>query len=760
MFYFYVKLRYNIGMELVGVIEEIIFQNESNGYTIAVISCEKNGYEEYITIAGTLADAKIGQNLKLRGRFENSKYGEQFVFEKSEITQPNSLNGIKKYLSSGLIKGVGIATATAIVNTFKKNTLEIIEFAPEKLAKVKGISKKKALQISESFNQIKKMQESVMFLQSYNITTNMAIKIYNIYSNDTIKVVKNNPYKLVEDVDGIGFLTADKIARSMGIPTNSIFRIRAGFLHTMQEAADKNGNTFLYKDLLLNYTSELLSLPLEENKENFLKCLDLLGNDKLFSCFKNNEAQEIVMLTKMYFTESSVAQKLALLCLTAKESNLDVSSEISYFENINKIQFDKQQKEAIENSIKSGVSVITGGPGTGKTTIIKCILNILEQQKNKVMLLAPTGRASKRLSESTGREAKTIHRGLEINFRGDSRTFVYNESNPLKVNAVIVDEVSMVDVSLMNALLKALPRDCKLILVGDKDQLPSVGAGNVLGDILASNLITISYLTKIFRQDEKSLIVSNAHLINNGEMPVIDNSSKDFFFESQENSIDIKNSVVEMVTKRLPNFAKIEPIKIQVLAPLKAGESGVESLNNKLQSQINPPSSFKQEIIVGKTIFREGDKVMQTSNNYDLTWTRYNGLFEEEGSGVFNGDIGYIQKIARGSGETTIIFEDGRKCTYPRNQIGELALAYAITIHKSQGSEFDVVIIPIISGPSLILTRNLIYTAVTRAKKIVVLVGCRKNLKRMVSNSYTVQRFTMLKQFLKEANEKLKLLYE
>lgn len=760
MFYFLQDILYNNSMTITGVIEEIIFRNDDNGYTVAVICCEKENSEEYITVCGKLSDAKVGQNLKLDGKFVNSKYGEQFSFESGEVTYPNTLSGIKKYLSSGLIKGIGIATATAIVDKFKNDTLDIIEYAPEKLASVRGISKKKAEQISIAFNEIKKMQNSVMFLQSYNITTNMAIKIYNIYGDKTIELVKNNPYRLVEDIDGIGFLTADKIAKSMGIATNSIFRIRAGFLHTMNESSEKNGNTFLYKDLLLQYTSDLLKLNLEENIDKFLEVLDNLGYDKLFSCFKNSEGQEIVMLTKMYFTESAVAQKLSLLCLTAKELNKDISSEISMFEKINNISFDTQQKEAIETSIKNGVSVITGGPGTGKTTIIKCILNILEQQGNKVMLLAPTGKASKRLSESTNRDAKTIHRGLEINFRGDNKQFVYNESNPLNVNVVIVDEVSMVDIILMSALLKALPRDCKLILVGDKDQLPSVGAGNVLKDILESGIINVSYLTKIFRQDEKSLIVSNAHLINQGQMPIIDNSSLDFFFEAKEDTIDIKNTVVNMVTKRIPNFAKTEPHKIQVLAPLKAGESGVENLNINLQEKINPSHYNKQELVVGKTTFREGDKVMQTTNDYDLTWTKNNGIFVEEGSGVFNGDIGYIHKINYGSGETEVWFEDGRECIYPRSQLNELSLAYAITIHKSQGSEFDVVVIPVISGPSMILTRNLIYTAVTRAKKMVVLVGNRKNLKRMVSNSYTVQRFTMLKQFLIESTEKLKLLYE
>lgn len=747
-------------MELQGIIEEIIFRNEDNGYTVAVLSHNENGFDEYTTIVGTLSDAKVGQCYKLNGKIVNSKYGEQFAFSTAEVIYPNTLSGIKKYLSSGLIKGIGPVTAGLIVNEFKKDTLTVIEYCPEKLAKIRGISIKKAIAISEAFNEIKKMQNSVMFLQSYNISTNMAIKIFNNYGDKTIEYVKSNPYRLVEDVDGIGFLTADNIAKSMGIASNSQFRIRAGIIHTITDNCEKNGNTFVYKKQLLEAVSTLLGLNLESNSDKIVEVLDDMGYDKTISMFMSKNGQEIVMLTRMYFTESSVAQKLSLLNLTASSNNSDYSTAIAFFEKLNNITFDEQQRNAIDMSLKSGVSVITGGPGTGKTTIIKCILNILEQNNNKVMLLAPTGRASKRLSESTGREAKTIHRGLELNFRGGGSTFVYNEQNPLNVDAVVVDEVSMVDVLLMNSLLKALPSDCKLILVGDKDQLPSVGAGNVLGDILDSGIIKVSYLTKIFRQDEKSLIVSNAHLINDGEMPCIDNSSRDFFFESHEDSVEIKDAIINLVTSRLPNFAKIDASKIQVLAPLKAGASGTINLNMSLQEKINPLVRGKQELVVGKTIFREGDKVMQTVNNYDLIWTKQNGLLSEEGSGVFNGDIGYITKIHQGSGETEVVFEDGRVCNYERTDIGELSLAYAITIHKSQGSEFDVVVIPIISGPSIILTRNLIYTAITRAKKMVVLVGSKKYLRRMISNNYTVVRQTMLKDFLLESSEKLKLLYD
>lgn len=737
-------------MILEGSVEDIIFRNDSNGYTVAVLS---HG-NEYTTFVGKFLSIHIGENVRLNGKFvSNAKYGEQFSVEASEVIYPSTIAGIKKYLASGLIKGVGPVTAEAIVNKFKENTLDIMEFTPLRLAEVKGISEKKALAIGEGFNEIKKMQNSVMFLQNYNITTNMALKIYERYQENTIEFVKQNPYRLVEDIDGIGFLTADKIAKSMGISEDSEFRMRAGMLHILGENSDKNGNTYMPKSVFFRNLSTLLQLDEDEFKPSFEKVLSNLVFDKLVTTFFKHP-HDVVMLTKYYFVETTVAQKLALLCVSAQQNNLDVTNEIAQFEKLNKIHFDESQKQAIKSSIQKGVNVITGGPGTGKTTIVKCIISILRQQNLKVMLLAPTGRAAKRLSESTGEDAKTIHRGLEVDFHKDVGKFVHNDTNPLDVNAVIVDEVSMVDVMLFSALLKALPRDCKLILVGDKDQLPSVGAGNVLADILSSKVINVDYLTKIFRQESGSLIISNAHLINNGEMPILDNSSRDFFFDEKSEPEVIKDTIVDMVTKRIPNYMKIDTTKIQVLAPLKSGVLGIENLNRCLQDVINPSSVTKLEEVVGATIFREGDKVMQMSNNYDLVWVKRDGYMSEEGAGVFNGDIGYIHKINRQTGEITIWFEDGRECVYPRTEVSQLSLAYAITIHKSQGSEFDVVIIPLISGTGLILTRNLIYTAVTRAKKMVVLVGEKKNLKRMVGNVYTAKRFTMLADFLVAAHDK------
>lgn len=745
-------------MQIDGPIEEIIFRNEQNGYTVFILDF----HDTPVVCVGKLMSANVGENLSLEGEYvNNAKYGYQFSFSSYEVVLPTSLAGIERYLASGLIKGVGPVTARNIVKHFKEQTFDIIEMSPSSLAEVKNISLKKALEIGEKFKELKKLQNTVMFLQKYNISTNMALKIYEIYGAKTIDIVKNNPYRLVEDITGIGFLTADKIAKSIGISDTSEFRVRAGLLYSLNSAVEKTGNTYLPKNMLFTQASNLLDIEYESHVELYDEALNTLTLDKTLMIMWHHE-HEIVTPSKYYFYENSVAQKLTLLNNTIKTQHFDLDDDIKHFEEKFDIQFHQEQKNAIINSINNGVSVITGGPGTGKTTIIKCIIEILKAQNQKFLLLAPTGRASKRLADSTGEEAKTIHRALEVasGELGASSRFIYNENNNFKVNAVIVDEVSMVDVALMNHLCKALPRDCKLILVGDKDQLPSVGAGNVLDDIIKSGIINISMLTKIYRQTDDSLIITNAHLINSGKMPFIDNSSKDFFFEEKTELDAIKKSVIDMVVRRLPKFTGLESTQIQVLAPLKAGVCGIDNLNRSLQESINPPSIQKMELVVGETIFRVGDKVMQTANNYNLVWKKLNGFIEEEGEGVFNGDIGFIELIDYQNGEMVVTFEDGRRCLYPRTEISQLSLAYAITIHKSQGSEFDVVIIPVIAGTSMILTRNLIYTAVTRAKKMVVLVGEQKNLKRMVSNNYTVQRFTLLKDLLLSCDKKIKELFE
>ena len=743
-------------MALVGTIEDIVFRNDENGYTVAKL--EKDG--SLVTVVGKFIDVKVGAMVTLEGKFERSKFGVQYAFTSYELTQPKTIAGMEKYLGSGLIRGVGPITAKRIVETFGTDTLEILEYTPEKLSMIKGISEKKALEIGMSYREHKEVQNTIMFLQSYNISTNMSLKIYNVYHEKTADIVKSNPYKLIEDIDGIGFTTADRIAKNIGIPSDSAFRVRAGLIHVLKTSCEKNGNTYLPKNMLFSEASKALDLNYEEHTELFNNTFDTLCLDKTCVTLWNDNV-EIVMLSKYYYYENSIAQKLTWLKNVSKHNETDVDEDIINFQERNKIELHEEQIKAIKGAVNNGVYVITGGPGTGKTTIIKCILEIFENMKLRVALVAPTGRASKRMSDSTGREAKTIHRLLEVNvIKTNESYFMHNESNPLKVDAVICDEVSMVDCALMCNLLKALPRDCKLILVGDKDQLPSVGAGNVLADILASGTIPYCMLTKIFRQGEKSLIITNAHLINDGKMPLIDNTSTDFFFESKGDPESIKNTIVNLVTTRLPKFLKTDPREIQVLAPMKAGVCGIESLNKTLQEVINPPSVTKPQVEVGQTIFRLGDKVMQITNNYDLEWKKHGKYADETGQGVFNGDIGYITLIDPNSGEVNVEFEDGRNCLYTRPDLLDLSLSYAITIHKSQGSEFDTVIIPAIAGPSIILTRNLIYTAVTRAKKMVVIVGEKQYLKRMVSNKYTATRFTLLKKLLLNAEEKMAKLFD
>lgn len=742
-------------MEIVGVIDSIVFRNEENGYTVAKLETS----QALVTVVGKFLQISVGENLKLTGEYiTNSKFGRQFSVDMYETIHPTTLDGIEKYLGSGLIKGVGPVTAKAIVEKFKKDTLVVMEFSPHELANVKGVSEKKALSIGESFQEIKKMQNAVMFLQSYDITINLALKIYQNYGEKTSTVLKENPYKLVEDVDGVGFITADNIAKNMGISAFSEFRIRAGLLHVIKDSTERTGNTFDYKKALFSKCASLLGISLDEHESVFETVVQDLALEKTVITFYHDK-KEVLMLSKLYFTEKALAKKLALLKAMATTNDYDVSKDIENFEMFNDFKFHTEQKKAIEMAINSGVSVITGGPGTGKTTIVKCIIQIFNQMKQRVMLMAPTGRASKRLNESTDFPASTIHRALELDWGGGGY-FIHNETNPLEVDVVIVDEVSMVDAQLMNSLLKALPRNCKLVLVGDKDQLPSVGAGNVLKDILESEVFDVTYLTKIYRQKDGGLIITNAHLINQGEMPIIDNTSKDFFFEQKETNEEISNTVVQLITNRLPAFTKEDASKIQVLAPLKQGLTGINALNEKLQQEINPPSKLKREISFGQTVFREGDKVMHMVNNYNLTWTKAQGLLTEQGTGVFNGDIGYVYSINNQTGEVVVWFDDGRECVYPKTEINQLSLAYAITIHKSQGSEFDHVVIPVISGPKMILTKNLIYTAVTRAKKLVVLVGEKGVLNRMIKNNYTEVRLTMLKDFLKESDKELSTMFD
>ncbi len=736
-------------MVISGSVEEVIYHNSDNNYTVLVLEVG----QEYITCVGKFPNLNGGEWLELEGAYtKHAKYGTQFQVKNARVAPPNNIDGIIRYLSSGLIKGIGPITATAIVEKFGTNTLSVIEFSPERLVEVKGISSKKAKDIADSFTSLRNMQDAIMMMQSYNITTNMALKIFNFYGDKTETILKNNPYRMTEEVDGIGFKTADRIAQNMGIAPTSAFRIRAGLLYILKENSDKNGNTYIPYDNLLEEVAKVLALPLDDIKESIDLRLNELEHDSQIKRLQLEDTT-IIMLYKMFQTERMVAQLLTMLA-SSQVRTMDVSSEISIYEQLNHITMHDKQKDAVDLAINNGVSVITGGPGTGKTTIVKCILQIYKSMGMRVKLLAPTGRAAKRLAESTGTDASTIHRALELDYSSPTM-FFYHSGNKLPFDVIIVDEVSMVDVQLMFYLLRAIRNNARLILVGDKDQLPSVGAGNVLADILKSGTIPVMQLTQIYRQDDQSLIVTNAHLINQGKMPLIDNHSRDFFFESYDNPQDMLDAVLALETKRIPNYLHIDTDKIQVLAPMRAGVCGVENLNVHLQNNINPPSLSKPELVRDNIIYRLGDRVMQTSNNYERNWTR--GL--EKGTGVFNGDIGIISHIDRETSALTVTFEDGREAQYLSQEITELVLSYAITIHKSQGSEFDVVIIPVVSGAYMLLTRNLLYTAVTRAKKMVVLVGSKKNIASMVHNTYTAVRYSMLSHFLLESKTNMDNLF-
>ncbi len=730
-----------------GTVQGIVYRNEQNGYTVLALETVDG---DTLTCVGTFADLSVGAVLTVHGKTVVHKtYGEQLVVESYKLNDPTGREGVIKYLSSGLIKGVGEVTAKNIYEMFGADTFGVIENNPEQLAKVKGISKKKALEISNAVSQLKQMQEQVMFLQGYGLTMKLSVKIYNVYKNNTKRVVLSNPYKLVDDIDGVGFLTADKIALSIGIDPLSEFRIRAAIIYCLRESAEKEGNTYLIFDQLMDSCGKLLSIDLTQYGQLVEDTVTKLVLEPTVQVF-DIDGQRCIALNRYYKLEKGIAAKLILLNESARRVPIDAESLINQFETINKFQFHQSQSGAVKSAITNGVTVITGGPGTGKTTIIKCIGQILSKHGLRVSFCAPTGRAAKRITQSTGFEAKTIHRLLGYEMRDDRMVFKYNYRNPLPADVVIVDEVSMVDVTIMYNLLSALQNGTRVVLVGDKDQLPSVGAGNVLADIIHSGVVEIRYLTHIYRQSEDSLIVSNAHLINKGQMPEINNHSKDFFYINMAEYSQIAQTVVELVTKRLPGYTGARSLDIQVLGALKSGVSGVENLNKLLQDALNPRIYGKNEMLVGNNIFREGDKVMQTVNNYDLTYTHFkqdNTI--EECSGIFNGDIGFIRKIDRQNGLIEVMFDDNRLAHYTQQDLSDMQLAYAVTIHKSQGSEFDVAVIPLVNGPPTLINKNLLYTAITRAKRAVVIVGSKKILGMMVHNNYIAARTTLLCRFLK-----------
>lgn len=725
-------------IEFEGTIENIVYNNPSNGYTVARLRKDK----DIITIVGNLPLIGEGQSVRVGGQWVNHpEYGQQLKVESYTEIVPSSLEGIEKYLASGLIEGIGPVTAKKFVEKFGMDTLDIIEYNPEKLLEIEGVGEKKAAAISSSFGEQRELRNVMVFLQTYGITPGNCIKIYKKYGQDTINLVKENPYRLSADIFGIGFKTADGIAQRLGIEPTSRYRLMAGIKYVLAEYSG-NGHTYLPSGVLTEGCSRLLGVP-EDLIEDAAVSLAL--NKEIV--MEDMDGTTAVYLMPFYYSELGVSKRvLELVSSSGSEIKADLDEEIRSYEQDSGIELAPQQKEAIRCAIEKGAAIITGGPGTGKTTIIKCIISIMEKKGMNIALAAPTGRAAKRMTEATGREAKTIHRLLEMGYTEDSEslTFLKDDSDPLDADAVIVDEASMIDIILMNNLLKAIVPGTRFILVGDVDQLPSVGPGNVLRDLIDSGIIPVVRLTEIFRQSQESMIIVNAHRINKGEMPYLNEREKDFFFfdaRSQEESL---NLILGLVKSRIPKFKNVcTPVKyIQVLTPMRKGLCGVYNLNMKLQEMLNPPSPDKDERKVREYIFRTGDKVMQIKNNYNIEWKRIDGT--SDGHGVFNGDLGYIEYIDNEGNVLSVIYDEEKRVIYDFIDLDELELAYAVTVHKSQGSEFPVVVIPSVWGPPMLMTRNLLYTGVTRAKEMVVIAGSRQVLGAMVSNNRISKRYSGL----------------
>lgn len=729
-----------------GIVESIVFKSSDTGYT--VIKFRENNIIH--TAVGVLPHVKEGQNLKITGSWVNhSQFGKQFKVEECEEILPTSKDGIEKYLSSGIIQGIGPVTAKKIVNKFGEDTLNILDNNIERLKEIEGIGKKKLETIIESYREQRELKNITIFLQTHGLSVNQCLKIYKKYGASSVDTVKNNPYILCDEISGIGFKTSDKIARSLGIEVDSPFRIQSGIRYVINEFC-ANGHTFMPKDELIKEASNVLTVSgdiIEENIKN-------AALDRKIKLERVNDKEGVFTIPN-YYCELGITNRILTLAISNfQDISVDVDHLILQFEKKNNITFAESQKDAIISAFQNGIEIITGGPGTGKTTIIKCIIEIFETCGLKVLLGAPTGRAAKRMSESTGKEATTIHRMLDMGvFEKEESVFVTNaEEHSLEADVVIIDEASMIDITLMNALLKSIKVGTRLIIVGDVDQLPSVGAGNVLNDFIESGFTKVVRLKEIFRQGKESMIVVNAHKINKGEMPKLNEKGTDFFFIRNDIQEGILNTIIDLINTRLPKFnSNWDKLKsIQVLVPMKKGVLGVTNLNERIQNVLNPKAPYKKEKEFRSMVFREGDKVMQIKNNYSLKWTRIAGKGEHEGSGVFNGDMGFIESIDLEGKKLSIIFDDERRVIYDFMYLDELDLAYAITIHKSQGSEFPVVIIPAYMGAPLLMNRNLLYTGITRAKEMVVVVGIPKALKYMVDNTRSMERYSSLNWRIKE----------
>lgn len=721
------------------LITDVVFRNDENGFTVLTVRLDDGSRTSAV---GVMPELAAGERVIFSGEWmEHAQYGRQIKVSLCEVVKPTTAQGIERYLASGLIKGIGPATAKRIMQAFGTDALDILQYAPDRLREIGGIGKKRAEMIGASFSEQWRMREAMVFLQGYGVSPAMSMRIFKRYGERSQAVIRANPYTLVDDIEGIGFRTADKIAFSLGIAPDAPERLRAGIVYTLTDAAAANGHMYLPREALLYQAASLLRVD-EALVENEFTAL-LLDQALIAREMPEHVA---VYLPRAFRAETEVAMRLtALLEALPYQSDPSIAGALAAWEAMRGIVLNEDQRKAVHAAVTEGLTVVTGGPGTGKTTILRCILHLLGDAN--VLLAAPTGRAAKRMAEATGREAKTLHRLLE--YGGEEGAFARDDENPLEADAIIVDEMSMVDCFLMRSFLRAVQPGTRLILVGDADQLPSVGAGNVLGDILRSDCVPTVWLREIYRQDETSMIVVNAHRINRGETPILNSRGSDFFLERCETGAQAASSLVDLVLLRLPAYLGVDPLRdIQALSPMKKGDCGVFALNRLLQSRANPAREGVPECVRGETIFRPGDKVMQTRNDYQLAWRRPGG---EEGQGVFNGDMGMVSAIDEEERVLSVRFDDDREAEYEFAQLEDLDLAYCVSVHKSQGSEFPVVVMPVVGGPPMLLTRNLFYTAVTRARRMVVLVGRESAVGQMVRNAHIALRYSALSERLRGA---------